>query len=138
MMRLLIYFTCMIFTFVSIGGNIYIHQCEEATLLSLYEKVGITSCPFCEKHHHGEHEKDAHCDGECKDAVLEIDQLSHTDLNTQQSFFTNICPAIIPLLWITNFTLQPDNTPSQKSLDFLYSYSDTSPPLYLLNRIFRI
>lgn len=137
-MRPLIYVICMVFTFVSIGGNVYIHQCQEATLLSFYEKVGISNCPFCEKHHHEEQEKDVHCQGDCKDAVLEIDQLSHTDLNTQQAFFTTIYPAIIQLLWINNFIQPLDNAAIQQSQEFLYSFSDSSPPIYLLNNIFRI
>lgn len=130
---------CLIFTFVSIGGNIYIHKCEEATLLSIYEKVGINSCPFCANHHQEEHTNtDNHCAGECKDDVLPIDQLSHTELSTQQAFFSHIYPAIIPLLWITSFSTPAEDTICISSHDFLYAYSDSSPPIYLLNRIFRI
>ncbi|TCV13661.1 hypothetical protein EDC17_101917 [Sphingobacterium alimentarium] len=137
-MRLLIYFMCLIFTFVSIGGNIYIHKCEEATLLSIYEKVGINSCPFCAQHHQEEHANDSHCAGECKDDVLPIDQLSHTELSTQQAFFAHIYPAIIPLLWITAFPTPAEHTTYISSHEYLYAYSDSSPPIYLLNRIFRI
>lgn len=137
-MRLVAYFVCIIFTFVSIGGNIYIHQCKDATLLSLYNQIDTKSCPFCEKHHQDEHEQDEHCAGECKDSTLNIDQLSDHNYNIHQSFFAQLSPVITPILWILNFTTPVSDIDTKESLEFKYSYTDSSPPIYLQNCIFRI
>lgn len=137
-MRLLTYIVCLIFTFVSLGGNIYIHQCKDAVLLSLYDKVNTQSCPFCEEHHKSHDEKEAHCAGECKDSVLQIDNLTDKNFNTTPTFFTQITPAIIPLLWIVNFTRSSEEILQQTPVAFLYSATDSSPPIYLQNCIFRI
>lgn len=137
-MKLLIYFVCLIFTFVSLGGNIYVHQCKEATQLSLYNKVDTKNCPFCEKHHTADHEKGGHCEGECADSVLKIDQLADKNFNVNQVLFTQLSPAITPLLWIVNFTTATADINNQKNTDYLYSFSDSSSPIHIQNCIFRI
>jgi len=137
-MRLLIYFVCIIFTFVSLGGNIYLHQCKEATMLSLYNQINTKSCPFCEKHHKAAEEKDEHCEGACKDSVLDIEQLTDKNFNTKQVFFAQFSAAITPLLWIVNFITPEDDINKQHHADLFYSYADSSPPIYLQYCIFRI
>ena len=137
-MRLLVYFVCVMFTFVSLGGNIYLHKCKDATLLSLYEKVDTKSCPFCEKHHKSDHEKDDHCEGECSDSILKIDQLTDKNFNANQILFTQISPAIIPLLWIVNIITPTADINHLQNIDYLYSSTDSSPPIYIQNCIFRI
>ncbi|MCA5006835.1 hypothetical protein [Sphingobacterium bovistauri] len=137
-MRLIAYFVCIIFTFVSLGGTIYIHQCKDATLLSLYKQIDTKSCPLCEKHHNDDHQKTENCDGGCKDSTLKIDPLSDENFNINQAFFVQLSPAIIPIFWISNFGAPTKDTLQKKSLDFLFTFSDSSPPIYLQNCIFRI
>lgn len=136
-MRLLIHFVCIIFTFVSLGGNIYVHQCKEATLLSLYHQIDTKNCPFCEKHHKSADKQNENCEGECKDSVLEINQLTDKKITTSQ-LFPQLSPAIIPLLWIVDFSTTIQEINKQYSTELLYSYTDSSPPIYLQNCIFRI
>lgn len=137
-MRLLIYFVCIIFTFVSLGGNIYLHQCKEATMLSLYDQIDTESCPFCAKHHKSADDKDEHCAGECKDSVLDIEQLTDKNFNTQQVSFVQFSPAITPLLWIVNFIIPVQDYNKQQQTELFYSCTDSSPPIYIQNQIFRI
>ena len=137
-MRLLIYLTCIIFTFVSLGGNIYIHTCKDATLFSLYSEMDTKSCPFCEKHHKSEQKKDESCKGECKDSTLKIDQLSDQNFNTSQSLFTQLSPAITPLLWIINFVIPAEYEVNNQLNAYNFSFSDPSPPIFLQNCTFRI
>lgn len=137
-MRLLNYIVCVIFTFVSLGGNIYIHQCKDTTLLSFYSEIDTGNCPFCEKHHNKDHKMDDHCAGECKDSTLKIDQLSDQNFNTTHSSFVQLSPAITPILWILDFAIDTKDVETYHSLAYLLSFSDSSPPLYLQNCIFRI
>ena len=137
-MRLLIYIVCTVFTFVSLGGNIYMHQCKDATLLSLYNQVDTENCPFCEKHHHSTEEKDEHCAGECKDSTLKIDQLSDQNININSAYFVQLSPAIIHILWISNFKTADESSENIQPLAYLHRYTDSSPPIYLQNCIFRI
>lgn len=137
-MRLLTYIVCVIFTFVSTGGTIYVHHCKENTVLSLYEKVSIQSCPFCENHHKSPKEKNNPCEGDCKDSIVKIDQFSDKNFNTSPSFFAQLSPAIIPILWIVNFTSADEDFSQNKSTAFLYSYADSSPPIYIQHCTFRI
>lgn len=137
-MRLLIYFVCIVFTFVSLGGNIYVHQCKEATLLSLYNQIDTKNCPFCKKHHQSEDKQNENCKGDCKDSILEINQLTDKKINTNQVLFPQLSPAVLQLLWIVDFITPIQEINKKYSTELLYSYTDSSPPIYLQNCIFRI
>lgn len=140
MKRLFSLVLCLLFTFVALGGNIYIHKCGENTFLSLYAQLNSESCPLCATEHQDQRksENKQNCKSKCQDDVIAVDQLSDTDLSTSQPSFVQLYPAITSLLWIVQFTIPLENISNQYSNEYQFAYADSSPPTYLLNCIFRI
>lgn len=130
---------CMLFSFVSFGGNIYIHKCQEATLLSLYNSIDAENCPFCAKTHHEEGcGTDNHCHGDCSNEIVPIDQLSQSNYQVSQPSFLDLCPAIIPILWISTEMYSSTNVELFKRSYYIFTPTDSSPPpLYIRNCVFR-
>lgn len=138
MKRLLNILICIIFLFVSIGGNIYTHQCEDTVFFSVYQKLNTEHCPLCVKHHSKSTSNHKSCQKKCKDSVLEIDQLADKSYNTNYPVVSNFSPAIVPILWIIDFVGIDTYTYHKKEFDSIYLIADSSPPVYLYNCIFRI
>lgn len=137
-MRIAIYILSLIFTFVSLGGNIYVHQCKESVLLSFYHKIETTNCQFCNKHHQQQDTQEDHCGGHCKDSVLKIDQLDKTGYTINQSLLVTISPAVLPIYGVMDFQIQPmDNIHTNKA-DIIQQYTNSSPPIFIKNCNFRI
>lgn len=137
MKRVLAILMSVMFCFVSIGGNIYVHICKDSFILSFYEKLSPESCIFCAetRKHHEDH--DGHCHGECKNEVVKVDQLSHKDYNSS-SFLIKLTPAILSLPWIALDFKVTDTFHKAVFTNYLYASIDSSPPIYIKNCIYRI
>lgn len=132
----------LLFTFVSLGGSIFVHHCSHKTFLSLYAQFSEGHCPLCSKNHNPYSSKDSNekdCkDGHCKDIEIKIDQPEET-IVASSNILHIVSPAILPRLWVglaTFFT--PKNIEEYHAKEVTLLYSNSSPPPYLLNCIFRI
>jgi len=134
MKRLVTLFLCMIYTFVTLGGSIFVHNCGENTIMSFYEKASHDSCPICVQK---QNTKKLCKDNSCKDIEVKIDQLSKELFSAKKFDNFSIQPAIFQRLWI-------DYKPHVVSFNIekptfahhLY-YTNNSPPTYILHRNIR-
>lgn len=132
---------CIIYTTVSFGGTVYMHNCCGETKISLNEKKGHDVCPLCAKKqkkapHPSKHKSCT--DGKCSDIEIKIDQLSDKLFSGNSSFSFQHSPAILTRLWINLKPLALDVEKECLPWRSNFVYSDTSPPTFLLNCIFRI
>ncbi|WP_144062758.1 hypothetical protein [Sphingobacterium paucimobilis] len=141
MKRFLALLLCIVYTVVSFGGSVYMHNCCGGTSISIYEKAGHDLCPVCTKEEQHTSSSSTHktcSDGKCSDIEIKIDQLANKLFSGHSNFSIDVAPAILTRLWIN---LKPVSFELQKTefaLKNSFVYTDTSPPTFLLNCIFRI
>lgn len=126
---------CLLYTFVSIGGSIYLHKCSGETSLSIYEKKAHSACPMCAS---PGNEPKSCSTGDCTDVEVKIDQLKDQLFSTKDLTDLQVAPTILTRLWVlikpVDFNFE---APIHYNLDY-YSCTDSSPPLFILHSIFRI
>lgn len=126
---------CLLYTFVSIGGSIYMHKCSGETSLSIYAKKTHSLCPMCTS---PQSEKKSCATGDCNDVEVKIDQLKDQFFLTNNLADVQFSPAILTRFWVlikaVNYNIF---TPVHNNLDY-YTYTDSSPPLFIQHSIFRI
>ncbi|MFZ4863842.1 hypothetical protein ACL9RF_16845 [Sphingobacterium sp. Mn56C] len=145
MKRLFTLLLCIFYAAVSFGGSVYLHQCGGKTSLSLFDNASHASCPMCQTAHAKtslpaqEQENSMYCKtGKCTDIEVKIDSLSDKHFPGQNTTSFTFTPAIVPLLWIGLKPVEKivNTMPLQAYAG--YGFSNTSPPAFLLNCIFRI
>ncbi|MFD2552974.1 hypothetical protein ACFSQW_01135 [Sphingobacterium tabacisoli] len=141
MKRFLALLLCAIYTMVSFGGSVYMHNCCGGTSISIYEKTGHDECALCTKHEKQTSSSSEHktcSDGKCSDIEIKIDQLANKLFSGSSNFSTDIAPAILPRLWISLKPISLELKKEKLALTNNFVFKDVSPPTFLLNCIFRI
>lgn len=128
---------CLLFTFVTFGGAIYVHNCGENTLLSIYEKTAHEHCPMCPKGHPETKKSNSCLLKSCNDVEIKIDQLSDQLFSSQKADTFSFSHFIFPRYWVNIKPLE--NTPELVYIrqEILYYISNSSPPIYILHRNIR-
>lgn len=142
MKRFIAIFLCIIYTTVSFGGSVYMHNCCGGTSFSIYEKAGHDVCPLCtKKQDRNSSSSSDHktcSDGKCSDVEIKIDQLANKLFSSHSPSLIHFSPAVLTRFWISirpvSFELIKEKQPSKSAAHDI----DTSPPTFLLNCIFRI
>lgn len=141
MKRFLAILLCMIYTMVSFGGSVYMHNCCGGTSISLYEKAGHDVCPICTKKQKEEAHSSKHktcSDGKCSDIEIKIDQLANKLFFGHSNFSVESTPAILTRFWINLKPISFEHEQQKLPIRYSFVFTDSSPPTFLLNCIFRI
>lgn len=141
MKRFLALLICIIYTMVSFGGSVYMHNCCGGTSISIYEKTGHDACPLCTKHEEQKSDSEHHntcSDGKCSDVEIKIDQLANKLFSGHPHFSVHFAPSILTRLWINSKPLAVEIEKEKLPLKNSFVYIDSSPPTFLLNCIFII
>lgn len=122
---------CLLYTFVTFGGSIFVHNCGANTLLSIYDKPSHQSCPLCLD---TETNKGKSCEkGSCQDVEIKIDQLADDFFSSTKVDNFVILPAILPRLWMESYNYcEIVCTKITKQLSYFHS-AGSAPPSYILN-----
>lgn len=137
MKKLFTLFLCITYTFVALGGSIFMHNCGENTVLSIYEKSSHEECPICNGNDKTSTIQVVCKSGACKDIEVKINQLDNELFSANKSEKFIIQPFIFERLWVD---LSPKTITLHSHIHSspLLSYcSNTDPPQYLLNCNFR-
>jgi len=138
MKKLFTLFICLIYTFVTFGGSIFMHNCGESTTLSIYEKSNHDKCSLCNTAHKETKQANKSCHtGSCKDIEIKIDQLSDKLFSSSKAEKFLLQPIIFQRLWVE---LTPFLNPALNIVslsDFDFQDIQISPPHYILNCNFR-
>lgn len=141
MKRFLAILLCVLYTTVSVGGAVYLHNCCGGTSISLYEKKELDACSFCAGMQSGEGDSDDHktcMEGKCGHIEVKVDRLEDQLLGSQSSTNVVFSPGVLTRLWVI---LKPIFSEAPKDIipdASRFAYKDSSPATYLLNCIFRI
>lgn len=117
------------------------HNCCGGTSISVYEKKGHDACSMCIKTQKQQTKSEKHkscSDGKCSDIEIKIDQLANKLFAGNANFSLHHAPAILTRLWVNLSPLALDIEKETLSWKNSLVYSDSSPPTFILNCIFRI
>lgn len=135
MKKLFIIFLCITYTFVALGGSIFVHNCDDNSVFSIYEKATHDECPICSKK--GKTKKICG-KGSCKDTEIKINQLSDELFSANNAEKFLIQPFIFERLWVETTPISRTIQSQSFSSPILLYCSSSDPPNYLLNCNFRI
>lgn len=122
---------CLLYTFITFGGSIFVHNCGDDVMLSMYEKSSHENCPICAKK---KQKKTSNCKhGSCNDVEIKIDQLKDKFTSSHKIDTIILQPVIFERLWINLYT--PNSVSIiNESLPYIHLYcSNSSPPAYILH-----
>lgn len=137
MKKIFTLFLCLLYTIVSFGGVVFVHNCNENFELSIYEKTAHSSCPICAKKQENK-DKSKTCEsGSCKDIEIKINQLSDKLFSSNSIEKVDIHPLTIARLWV-----EPYHEVVNNAIDSRISYVNKScckksPPIYIIYRNIR-
>lgn len=132
---------CVLYITVSFGGSVYLHNCCGGTSISIYEKEGHDTCPLCAKKKKKDIDSSQHkscSEGKCSDVEIKIDQLENKLFAGHSSLSVIFTPAILTRFWINLNPVAQELDTTKLPLRNSFVYTDSSPPTFLLNCIFRI
>lgn len=141
MKRFLVLLLCVVYTTVSFGGSVYMHNCCGGTSISIYEKGEHENCSLCTKKKKKDVDNTPHkscSDGKCSDIEIKIDQLENKLFSGQSSLSILFTPAILTRFWVNLKPITQELDQTNLPLQDSFVYKDSSPPTFLLNCIFRI
>lgn len=119
------------------GGSIFVHNCGEKMLLSVYEKSSHEECPLCAREHQEPNKQSDCTDGSCNDVEIRIDQLSDKFFASKKNDTFVISPFIFQRLWVEISTPQNTSYLVKKTTDINLYLLNSSPATYILNRNIR-
>lgn len=123
---------CLCYNLVSLGATLQIHSCGNKVLWSISETEDPhETCPLCST----EPTKSCHGDA-CQDLELKLDQLSDQLFANNNDSIQVVDTAIITLPWIMPFKKWVFTQRVDKAQ--ILTYSNSSPPIYILNCTYRI
>lgn len=134
MKRIVTFWLCMMYTFVSLGGSIFMHNCGEQTILSIYEKASHEVCPICSDN---DSERSTCTNGSCKDIEIKIDQLSKEPFSANKAEKTALQPCILTRLWVELKPVSKIVTTNTFCNSDRLLYTNIDPPSYILHCNFR-
>lgn len=137
MKRLFTLFLCTIYTFVAFGGSIFMHNCGENTVYSIYQKTSHEECPICGNKSKTTKKQKVCTSGSCKDVEVKIDQLADELFSANKAGKFLIQPHIFQRLWVEIAPVELPLVTDFPKLSIDRYYSSTAPPRYLLNCNFR-
>lgn len=137
MKKLSVLILSLLYTFVAIGGSIFVHECNHETVVKLYNKINHGQCPICLKNTEKKNTKKSCHQKKCSDREIKIDQLDNT-IHNSQSLVDITSPAILPIFWISIYPEFIFDIITKNTKDQIVLITDSSPPTYLRNCIFRI
>ncbi len=122
---------CLLYTFVTFGGSIFVHNCGDDVMLSIYEKSSHENCPICVKKKQKKINNCKH--GACNDVEIKIDQLKDQFSQSHKIDTFLLQPLIFERLWINLYSFN-SGTIKNEPLPYIHlNCSNSSPPYYIIN-----
>lgn len=122
---------CILYTFVTFGGSLFVHYCDDNVMMSIYDKSSHDDCPICAQHMHQEFEDCQH--GTCNDVEIKIDQLKDTFFSSTKADKFLLQPMVVDRLWLDLVTFSDKQISKVPIPDLHLYYTNSSPPVYILN-----